>query len=396
MDGHFAVIGAGRQGTAAAYDLGRFGLSDEIFLADRELSLARQAAERVNHLLGKPIASPAVLDAQDSDGVERWLRQHRVRAFVSAVPYFFNLGLTRAAIACGCGMTDLGGNSDVVCAQLELSAQAAASGACIVPDCGQVPGMGTSLIVYALEQLDEAHEVIMWDCGLPADPRPPWNYRLGFSIEGLTNEFYGDCLYIRGGRTVRVPALEELEIVEFPAPIGALEAFTTAGGLTTAALTYAGKLDVLQNKTLRYPGSFAQLKVIQQLGLLRPEPIEIGDTRVSPRQVLHALWDPQIRAAPDERDLIIIRILARGLKQGQPADAWVDLIHYADETTGFSAMEQGTGWHAAILTHAIAEGKVPAGVVPVEKAMSGADFVAQAAQRGFDVQLNIRPGGQAA
>ena len=253
MDGHFAIIGAGRQGTAAAYDLARFGQSEEIFLADREVSLARQAAERVNHLLGRPIASPAVLDAQDEAGVERWLRQHRVRAFVSAVPYSLNLGLTRAAIACGCGMTDLGGNSDVVCAQLELSPQAAASGACIVPDCGQVPGMGTSLVVYAMEQLDEPRQVYMWDCGLPTDPQPPWNYRLGFSIEGLTNEFYGDCLYIRGGRTVRIPTLEELELVEFPAPIGALEAFTTAGGLTTAALTFADMLDVLQNKTLRYP-----------------------------------------------------------------------------------------------------------------------------------------------
>jgi lysine 6-dehydrogenase len=90
--------------------------------------------------------------------------------------------------------------------------------------------MGTSLIVYALEQLDEPREVIMWDCGLPADPQPPWNYRLGFSIEGLTNEFYGDCLYIRGGRTVRVPSLEEREVVEFPAPIGALEAFTRPVG----------------------------------------------------------------------------------------------------------------------------------------------------------------------
>jgi len=73
----------------------------------------------------------------------------------------------------------------------------------------------------------------------------------------------------------------------------------------------------------------------------------------------------------------------------------VDLIHYADETTGFSAMEQGTGWHAAILTHAIAEGRVPAGVVPVEKAMTGADFVARAAQRGFEVRLQVRPGDTA-
>jgi lysine 6-dehydrogenase len=250
--------------------------------------------------------------------------------------------------------------------------------------------MGTSLILFAMEQLDEPRQVYMWDCGLPADPPPPWKYRLAFSIEGLTNEFFGDCLYIRDGRTARVPALEEMEVVEFPAPIGRLEAFTTAGGLTTAALTFAGKLDVLQNKTLRYPGSYAQLKVIQQLGLLSPEPIEVGGVRLAPRTLLHALWEPQIRAAPGERDLIIIRILARGLRNGQPTEAWVDLIHYADEATGFSAMEQGTGWHAAILTHAIAEGKVSPGVIPVEKAMSGKDFVADGARRGFVVSLDIR------
>lgn len=390
MDGTFAVIGAGRQGTAAAYDLARFGGGRPVLLADQVESEARLAAERVNRLSGRPAAEASVLDAADAAGVQRWLKANHVRAFVSAVPYFFNLGLTRAAIACGCGMTDLGGNSDVVCAQLELTRQAAEAGACIVPDCGQVPGMGTSLIVYAMEQLDEPRQVFMWDCGLPADPPPPWKYRLAFSIEGLTNEFYGDCLYIRGGRTVRIPALEEMEIVEFPAPIGPLEAFTTAGGLTTAALTFAGKLDVLQNKTLRYPGSYAQLKVIQQLGLLSPEPVDLDGQPLVPRKVLHALWEPQIRAAPGERDLIIIRILARGLKGGRPAEAWVDLIHYADETTGFSAMEQGTGWHAAILTHAIAEGRVPTGVVPVEKALNGSDFVAEGTRRGFVVSLETR------
>lgn len=392
MEGTLAVIGAGRQGTAAAYDLARYGHGRPVLLADSDAREADRAAERVNRLLGRAAATPAVVDAGQVSQVEGWLRSNHVHAFVSAVPYFFNLGLTRAAIACGCGMTDLGGNSDVVCAQLALSPEAEAAGARIVPDCGQVPGMGTSLITYAMEQLDEPRQVFMWDCGLPADPSPPWNYRLAFSIEGLTNEFYGDCLYIRDGRTVRLPALEELEIVEFPSPIGPLEAFTTAGGLTTAALTFAGKLDVLQNKTLRYPGSYAHLKVIQRLGLLNPEPIEVGGMQVAPRKVLHALWEPQIRAAPGERDLIIIRILARGLRQGRPAEAWVELIHYADPATGFSAMEQGTGWHAAILTHAIAEGQVPAGVVPVEAALTGQAFVAEGARRGFSVSLEVRPG----
>lgn len=386
----YAVIGAGRQGTAAAYDLARFGQANLILLADVDLMRANQAVERLTRLLGRNIARAVTLDASDPPAVATFLRTNGVHAFVSAVPYFYNLGLTRAAIEAGCGMTDLGGNSEVVLQQLDLSSEAMAAGVSVVPDCGQVPGMGTSLIVYAMEQLDEARDVLMWDCGLPQHPVPPWNYRLQFSIEGLTNEFYGDSLYIREGQTVRVPALEELEFVDFPEPIGRLEAFTSAGGLTTAARTFAGRLQTLQNKTLRYPGHYSQLKVIQLLGLLGQSPIEVDGCRVNPRHVLHALWEPQIRSKADTRDLIIIRIQAKGFKSGELAEAWVELIHEYDEATRFSAMEQATGWHAAILAEAIAAGRVPKGVVPVESAMWGSEFVAEARARGFDIRLEMR------
>jgi lysine 6-dehydrogenase len=213
---------------------------------------------------------------------------------------------------------------------------------------------------------------------------------LHFNIEGLTNEYFGDCMYIRDGRTVGIPALEEFEEVMFPPPLGTLEAFTTSGGLTTAARTFAGKLRTLQNKTVRYPGNFAQLKTIQTLGLLEQRPVMVDGAWVTPRHVLHALWDPQIRAAPETRDLILIRILARGTRGGRPAEVRVDLIHRYDEATGFSAMEQGTGWHAAILTEAIAFGRVAKGVIPVEGAMSGADFVEQARRRGFAIEVETR------
>jgi saccharopine dehydrogenase-like NADP-dependent oxidoreductase len=109
-----------------------------------------------------------------------------------------------------------------------------------------------------------------------------------------------------------------------------------------------------------------------------------------PRHVLHALWDPQIRAAPDTRDLIIIRILAQGRKDARKAEALVELIHRYDEATGFTAMEQATGWHAAILAEAIAQRRVPKGVIPVEQAMSGAAFVDEAGRRGFDVRREVR------
>ena len=390
MTYRYAVLGSGRQGTAAAFDLGRFGEAEAIFMADSDRTQAERAAARVNRLLKSNVAQAVDLEASDPHAVAGWLRRERITAFLSAVPYFYNLGLTHAAIEAGAGMTDLGGNSDVVFQQLALGPDAASAGVAIVPDCGQVPGMGTSLILYAMEALDEATDVFMWDCGLPQDPQPPWMYRLTFSIEGLTNEYHGDCVFIRDGATVAVPALEELEVVEFPAPIGKLEAFTTAGGLTSAARTFAGRLRTLQNKTLRYPGHFAQLKVMQHLGLFETKPVPVDGRPVIPRHLLHALWDPQIRATADTRDVILIRILAQGVKAGVASEAWVDLTHVYDDVTQFTAMEQGTGWHAAILTEAIARRAVRPGVVAVEAAMTGEAFVAEAAKRGFDIRREVR------
>ncbi len=46
----YAVLGAGRQGTAAAYDMARWGDAQRITLADYDLEVARRAAERVNNL----------------------------------------------------------------------------------------------------------------------------------------------------------------------------------------------------------------------------------------------------------------------------------------------------------------------------------------------------------
>ena len=47
-------LGAGRQGTAAAYDMARWGSARRVVLADRDLEVAQRAAERVNRLLNAP------------------------------------------------------------------------------------------------------------------------------------------------------------------------------------------------------------------------------------------------------------------------------------------------------------------------------------------------------
>lgn len=71
-------------------------------------------------------------------------------------------------------------------------------------------------------------------------------------------------------------------------------------------------------------------------------------------------------------------------------EAQVDLLFYFEETTGFTALEQGTGYLIAIIAAAIARGCIQPGVIELENAMSGTDFVKQAAKRAFQVKLDVR------
>ena len=47
----YAILGAGRQGQAIAYDLAIYGNSKKIFIFDKELEIAVNASNRLNNLL---------------------------------------------------------------------------------------------------------------------------------------------------------------------------------------------------------------------------------------------------------------------------------------------------------------------------------------------------------
>ena len=89
------------------------------------------------------------------------------------------------------------------------------------------------------------------------------------------------------------PCFEEYEFIDFPEPFGKLEAFTTAGGTSTMPWTYTGTLRTLQNKTLRWPGHYAQWKAFNDAGLISLDPVQVDGTSIMPRHLLHAVLEPQ-------------------------------------------------------------------------------------------------------
>jgi lysine 6-dehydrogenase len=254
--------------------------------------------------------------------------------------------------------------------------------------------MGTSLITYCMSKLDRTDEVMMWDGGNPAEPKPPFNYILTFNIAGLTNEYYGVAHFIRDGRRVEVPTFlpEDYETIELPDPIGEMEAFVAGGGTSTMPWTFEGKLETLWNKTLRWPGHFAQWKAYMDAGLLEERPIEVDGLRVSPRQVLHALLEPRIKAGPEERDFVVVRVVARGIKGGRPAQVLVELIDHYDPGTGFTAMERTTGWDASIKAIMTVRGQTPRGAHPAEVAVPPELYVEELRRRGFALRESLDAG----
>ena len=52
----YAVLGGGRQGTAAAYDMAKWGDAERVLVADISADAAQASAKRVNDLIGRQLA----------------------------------------------------------------------------------------------------------------------------------------------------------------------------------------------------------------------------------------------------------------------------------------------------------------------------------------------------
>ncbi|MGB5574644.1 MAG: saccharopine dehydrogenase C-terminal domain-containing protein [Thermoanaerobaculia bacterium] len=390
MSFSYAVLGGGRQGTAAAFDMATRGDASSVSIADLDPEAARRAARRVNKLAGAEVARGSGIDVTNPVALLGFLKG--TDSFLSAVPYYLNLPIAEVAIEVGSSMCDLGGNTALVRRQLALDSRARDAGISIIPDCGQVPGMGTSLMTYTMDLLDEPREVMMWDGGIPARPEPPWKYALTFNIAGLTNEYDGNGTFLRGGEITEVPCFdpEGYELLDFPPPFGRLEAFVTAGGTSTMPWTFAGKLQTLENRTIRYPGHASQWQAFRDAGLFEQELIEIQGARVRPREVLHAVLGPRLEVHGEFEDAVIIRVVARGHHRGKPAEAQLDLVDFFDPETGFTSMQRTTGWDGAIVAEMMARGETIRGAVPRELSVNSLRYVDELRARGFSIDEDLR------
>jgi len=382
----FLVIGAGLQGYAAAFDLARTQGVTEVVVADSNAARSRQAADRLN-------PSAAAVRAEILDVSNEPRLAERLRGFdvvISAVPYFLNLVLTRAAIEAGVSFCDLGGNTDLVREQEALDSLAKAAGITIVPDCGLAPGMANVLAAAGVARLDRAESVKIRVGGLPLKPRPPLEYMMVFSMHGLLNEYLGQATVLRNGKLAAVETLTDVEELEFPKPVGKCEAFVTLGGTSTMPWSYEGKLKTLDYKTVRYPGHAAKIRMLRELGLLEKEPIRVDDISVSPRAVFAAAAEPRLTFL-GESDVVVMRVIVEGTKDGKRRRIAFEMLDRMDRKNGITAMMRTTSYPTTAAALMIARGEVPfRGVAAMERAIPAEAFLREIRRHELKIAVTER------
>ena len=356
-------------------DLARSEGVDSVVVADidpdRLKAVKRRAASKK--------LSTELLDIKERRKVVSFLKAFDVAA--SALPHGVVHTSDVAATEAGAKMVNIAFEDD----QMALDGQARETGAVLIPGCGVAPGLGGVLLAHGLQQIgggDEGHILVG---GLPQRPRPPFDYRLVFSIVGLLREYIDDARVFRNGKILKVRPFSTVETYEFPEPIGKLEGFCTDG---LASLVYTMKgMKTLDEITLRWPGHAEKMGVLQDSGFFSREKVRAGGVEVAPLDVSWAVLEKKL-AEGDPRDITVMRVIAKGKK----GSVTYDMIDRYDEKNGVTSMAKTTAYTASIVTQMLGAGEIKGrGTIPPEAAIKGNmvdKLLAELGRRGVKIRRN--------
>jgi len=366
-----AVLGSGLMGSVIAGDLARADSVDGVVVAD----IDPEKLARVKRSAGKKLSTEQ-LDVRDTAKLSRFLKGFDVVA--SALPHGSLHSADMAAVKMGAKMVNIAFEDE----QMELDAEARKNGSLLIPGCGVAPGLGGVLVAQGAREIGGATEGHIMVGGLPQKPKPPFGYRLVFSVVGVLKEYTDEARIVRNGKVVRVSPFDEIKSVEFPAPIGACEGFYT-DGLATLLYSLKGYKE-LDEMTLRWPGHAEKMKFLADAGFFSKKPIKVGGNEVSPMDFSAALLQKELSGG-DPEDVTVMRVEVKG-HSGQIV---YDIVDYYDPGNKVTSMGKTTGYTGSIVTQMVGSGEVKGkGVIPPETVL-GAEavekLIAELAKRGVKI-----------
>ncbi|MCA9738515.1 MAG: saccharopine dehydrogenase NADP-binding domain-containing protein, partial [Gemmatimonadetes bacterium] len=332
------VLGAGRVGGAIVRDLsseGSFSLS--------VVDLDPLALERLE---GFGVTS-SLADLSNPDGVAEAV--DGADLVVGAVPGFMGYQTVEVVLEQGKPVVDISFFAEDA---YGLDGLARDKGVPCLVDCGVAPGL-TNLILGRLEEaLEETHSFRAYIGGLPVERAWPWEYKAPFSPRDVIQEYVRPARLRRNGQALTLPALSEVELVDFPG-LGTLEAFNTDG---LRSLLDTCRTPDMVEKTIRYPGHAEKMRMLRDAGFFEDREILAPSGMVRPRDVTETLLFDAWQFEEGEPDLTVGRFTVEGRQNGKHVRHTYNLLDYYNPETETSSMARTTGYTCAAMVRLVAGG----------------------------------------
>ncbi|CAN5216056.1 saccharopine dehydrogenase NADP-binding domain-containing protein [soil metagenome] len=327
-----AVLGAGHIGQAIVRLLVPTG-DYQVLAVDRDASalLPLQA-------IG---AGVRAIDTADAAALLEVLKGQQ--AVINALPYHLATLVATQAKAAGCHYFDLTEDVAATRAIMDLADGAATA---FMPQCGLAPGFIGIAAHHLAQGFDSVSEVKMRVGALPAFPTNSLKYNLTWSVDGLINEYCHPCEAIHDGKLIDLLPLEGLE--HFSLDGVEYEAFNTSGGLGTLCETWAGRVQTLDYKSVRYPGHRAIMKMLLEELQLKTD-----------QETLKAILRRSVPATM--QDVVLVFVTVSGMRAGQFVQEVLARKIFADRTIGAasSAIQITTAAGICAAVDLFREGRLP-------------------------------------
>lgn len=283
------VVGAGKIGSVIAELLAHSG-DYAVTVIDRseDMLAAIRQGDRLKAL---------AVDVTDADALGGVLKG--TFAVLSALPFNLTKHVADGAARAGCHYLDL---TEDVATTRYVRKLAEGAKVAFIPQCGLAPGFISIVAAGLAKGFDKLDSVRLRVGALPAYPSNSLGYNLTWSVDGVINEYCEPCEAIVNGSLREVQALEDREELSVDGVV--YEAFNTSGGLGGLAESMAGKVRMLNYKTIRYPGHCDLMKTL------------LNDLRLRDRRdLLKTILEGALPSTL--QDVVVIFVTVSGYKGGR-------------------------------------------------------------------------------
>jgi saccharopine dehydrogenase-like NADP-dependent oxidoreductase len=237
-----------------------------------------------------------------------------------------------------------------------------------------------------------------YGAGLP-DPAcagdNPIHYKITWTFEGVLKAYMRPARLLKNGEEITIPGgqiFREENGHSFQLPgIGVMDAYPNGDAMRYRDVFGLGPgLREMGRYAMRWPGHNRFWGVMAELGFLDETPAFVAGTTISPRRFVVEHLTPRLQFRDNERDMVIIRVQAWGLKDRKPLRVTYELIDYRDLATGFFAMNRTVGFTASIAAQLILAGKIAkTGLLHPVRDVPAREVVRELEKRGMTIERRV-------